>query len=89
VKSETIRIRINADLLNKVRELADNQVRPLAKQIEYQLKQSLEVKASYDYYYFNYEEIVEFLTSIEKGELNTITTMSEATRLLKTLKEVK
>jgi len=89
MKTETIRIRLNAELLNKVRELADNQVRPLAKQIEYQLKQSLETKASYDYYYFNYEEIVEFLTSIEKGELNTITTMSEATRLLKTLKEVK
>jgi hypothetical protein len=41
MKTETIRIRINADLLNKVRELADNQFRPLAKQIEYQLKLSL------------------------------------------------
>lgn len=41
MKSETIRIRINADLLNRVRELADNQVRPLAKQIEYLLIKSL------------------------------------------------
>jgi hypothetical protein len=37
MKSETIRIRINAELLDKIRELADNQVRPLAKQIEYLL----------------------------------------------------
>ena len=89
MKTETIRIRLNADLLNKVRELADNQVRPLAKQIEYQLKQSLEVKASYDYYYFNSHEIIEFLTSIQKGELDTFNTMSEATRLLKLIKEDK
>lgn len=41
MKSETIRIRINAELLEKIRELADNQVRPLAKQIEYQLIKSL------------------------------------------------
>jgi hypothetical protein len=41
MKSETIRIRINAELLDKVRELADNQVRPLAKQIEYLLLKSL------------------------------------------------
>ena len=41
MKSETIRIRINAELLDKVRELADNQVRPLAKQIEYILRVGL------------------------------------------------
>lgn len=41
MKTETIRIRINAELLNRVRELAELQVRPLAKQIEYQLIKSL------------------------------------------------
>ena len=85
MKSETIRIRINAELLNKVRELADNQVRPLAKQIEYQLKQSLEVN-KLDYYY---TDIVDYLKSVEKGELDTFNTMSEATRLLKSIKEDK
>jgi len=45
MKSETIRIRLNAELLNKVRELAELQVRPLAKQIEYLLTIALkEVK---------------------------------------------
>jgi hypothetical protein len=41
MKTETIRIRINAELLNKVRELAISEVRPLAKQIEYLLTLSL------------------------------------------------
>jgi hypothetical protein len=38
MKSETIRIRIDADLLNKVRTLAEQQTRPLAKQLEHLLK---------------------------------------------------
>lgn len=37
MKTETIRIRINADLLDKVRNLAELELRPLAKQIEYLL----------------------------------------------------
>ena len=41
MRTETIRIRINAELLEKIRELANNQVRPLAKQIEYLLLKSL------------------------------------------------
>jgi len=41
MKSETIRIRLNAELLNKVRELAELQVRPLAKQIEFLLAKSI------------------------------------------------
>lgn len=85
MKSETIRIRINAELLNKVRELADNQVRPLAKQIEYQLKQSLE-KSELDYHY---ADIVDFLNSVSSGEFDTFNTTSEATRLLKLIKEDK
>ena len=85
MKTETIRIRINAELLNKVRELADNQVRPLAKQIEYQLKQSLE-KNKLDYYY---TDIVDYLKSVENGELDTFNTMNQATQLLKLIKEDK
>jgi hypothetical protein len=38
MKSETIRIRIDGDLLNKVRTLAENETRPLAKQLEHLLK---------------------------------------------------
>jgi hypothetical protein len=41
MKTETIRIRIDSDLLNKVRTLAENEIRPLAKQIEYLLLKSL------------------------------------------------
>jgi hypothetical protein len=41
MKTETIRIRIDSDLLNKVRKLAENEIRPLAKQIEYLLLKSL------------------------------------------------
>ena len=85
MKTETIRIRINTELLEKVRELADNQVRPLAKQIEYQLKQSLE-KNKLDYYY---TDIVDYLKSVENGELDTFNTMNQATQLLKLIKEDK
>ena len=38
MKTETIRIRIDSDLLNKVRTLAEQQTRPLAKQLEHLLK---------------------------------------------------
>jgi hypothetical protein len=38
MKTETIRIRIDSDLLNKVRTLAEQQTRPIAKQIEHLLK---------------------------------------------------
>jgi hypothetical protein len=41
MKTETIRIRIDSDLLNKIRTLADNEIRPLAKQIEYILRVGL------------------------------------------------
>ena len=86
MKSETIRIRINAELLNRVRELADNQVRPLAKQIEYQLKQSLNEPSEYVYYI---DEIIAYLISVKNGGLDTFNTMNEATRLLKLIKEDK
>ena len=38
MKTETIRIRIDSDLLNKIRTLAEQQTRPLAKQLEHLLK---------------------------------------------------
>jgi hypothetical protein len=38
MKTETIRIRVDSDLLEKIRQLAQQEVRPLAKQIEYLLK---------------------------------------------------
>jgi hypothetical protein len=38
MKTETIRIRIDSDLLNKVRTLAEQQTRTLAKQLEHLLK---------------------------------------------------
>ena len=38
MKTETIRIRIDSELLNKVRTLAEKETRPLAKQIEHLLK---------------------------------------------------
>jgi hypothetical protein len=41
VKTETIRIRIDTDLLEKIRELAQQDIRPLAKQIEYLLIKSI------------------------------------------------
>jgi hypothetical protein len=41
MKTETIRIRIDSDLLNKVRTLAEQQTRPLAKQLEHLLKIAL------------------------------------------------
>jgi hypothetical protein len=44
MKTETIRIRIDSDLLNKVRTLAEQQTRPIAKQIEHLLKIALKTK---------------------------------------------
>jgi hypothetical protein len=44
MKSETIRIRIDSDLLNKIRTLADQQTRPLAKQLEHLLKIALKTQ---------------------------------------------
>jgi hypothetical protein len=37
MKTETIRIRVDSDLLEKIRQLAQKEIRPLAKQIEYLL----------------------------------------------------
>jgi hypothetical protein len=44
MKSETIRIRIDSDLLNKIRTLAEQQTRPIAKQIEHLLKIALKTQ---------------------------------------------
>jgi hypothetical protein len=44
MKSETIRIRIDSDLLNKIRILAEQQTRPLAKQLEHLLKIALKTQ---------------------------------------------
>ena len=44
MKTETIRIRINAELLEKVRTLAEQQTRPLAKQLEHLLKIALKTQ---------------------------------------------
>lgn len=41
MKTETIRIRVDSELLEKIRELAQNDIRPLAKQIEYLLIKSI------------------------------------------------
>jgi hypothetical protein len=41
MKTETIRIRIDSDLLEKIRQLAQQEIRPLAKQIEYLLLKSV------------------------------------------------
>jgi hypothetical protein len=44
MKTETIRIRIDSDLLNKIRILAENETRPLAKQLEHLLKIALKTQ---------------------------------------------
>jgi hypothetical protein len=44
MKTETIRIRIDSELLNKIRLLADQETRPLAKQLEHLLKLALKTK---------------------------------------------
>jgi len=41
MKTETIRIRVDSDLLEKIRQLAQREIRPLAKQIEYLLLKSV------------------------------------------------
>ena len=41
MKTETIRIRVDSDLLEKIRQLAQQEIRPLAKQIEYLLLKSV------------------------------------------------
>jgi hypothetical protein len=41
MKTETIRIRVDSDLLEKIRQLAQQEIRPLAKQIEYLLLKSI------------------------------------------------
>jgi hypothetical protein len=84
MKSETIRIRIDSEILSKVRTLAEQETRPLAKQIEYQLKLSLNEPSEYEYYQ---DEIIAYLISVKNGSLDTFNTMNEATRLLKLIKE--
>jgi len=86
MKTETIRIRIDSEILSKVRKLAEQQTRPLAKQIEYQLKQSLKEPSEYEYYQ---DEIIAYLISVKNGNLDTFNTMNEAIRLLKLIKEDK
>jgi hypothetical protein len=44
MKTETIRIRIDSDLLNKIRTLAEQETRPIAKQIEHLLKIALKTQ---------------------------------------------
>jgi hypothetical protein len=44
MKSETIRIRIDSELLNKVRTLAEQETRPIAKQLEHLLKIALKTQ---------------------------------------------
>jgi hypothetical protein len=44
MKTETIRIRIDSDLLNKIRKLAEHETRPIAKQIEHLLKIALKTQ---------------------------------------------
>jgi hypothetical protein len=41
MKTQTIRIRVDSDLLEKIRQLAQKEIRPLAKQIEYLLLKSV------------------------------------------------
>jgi hypothetical protein len=41
VKTETITIRINSELLEKIRDLSQEEIRPLSKQIEYLLTKSI------------------------------------------------
>lgn len=41
MKTETIRIRLNSDLMETIREQAQQQVRPIAKQIEYLLLKAI------------------------------------------------
>jgi len=84
MKTETIRIRIDSDLLNKVRTLGEQETRPLAKQIEYQLKLSLNEPSEYEYYQ---DEIIAYLISVKNGGLDPFNTINEATRLLKLIKE--
>jgi hypothetical protein len=44
MKTETIRIRIDSEILSKVRTLAEQQTRPIAKQIEHLLKIALKTQ---------------------------------------------
>jgi hypothetical protein len=41
MKSEAIHIRLSAELLETIRTIAENEIRPLAKQIEYILRVGL------------------------------------------------
>jgi hypothetical protein len=41
MKSETITLRLNSEILERIRDLANEETRPIAKQIEHMLKQQL------------------------------------------------
>lgn len=85
MKTETIRLRLNSEIMERVRAIADKETRTLAKQVEHLLKMGLE-PSKLDYYY---TDIVDFLGSVENGELDQFNTMSKATKLLKSIKEDK
>ena len=44
MKTETIRIRLNSDLMEMIRKQSQQQVRPIAKQIEYLLLKAIKEK---------------------------------------------
>lgn len=44
MKTETIRLRLNSEIMERVRAIADKETRTLAKQVEHLLKMGLESK---------------------------------------------
>ena len=85
-KSTVIRIRLDNEILETVRQLAQANDRTIAKQIQFTIKQTHPKLSEYAYYQ---DEIIAYLISVHDGSLDTFNTMNEATRLLKLIKETK
>jgi hypothetical protein len=82
VKKETITISIDGETLDLIRKQALAAYRSISKHIAFILDKSIS-KNSLDFYI---NDIIDFLESLENGNIDNFNVMTKATKLLKMLK---
>jgi hypothetical protein len=82
VKKETITISIDGETLDLIRKQAQAAYRSISKHIAFILDKSIS-KNSLDFYI---NDIIDFLESLENGNIDNFNVMTKATKLLKMLK---
>ena len=82
VKKETITISLDAEILDAIRKQALASYRSISKHIAYILDNAIN-ESRIDFYI---NDIVDFLESLENGNIDNFNVMTQATKLLKMLK---